>query len=285
MKESAIGWTDYSGNDLNFIVRGSTKGDCECSPGCANCYVLALDERFHFLPEHTTCYPDKLERLRRKRFPKYSPKRGEPYRPMCFVIDLGDLFHKDVPADFITYAFEIMESRKDVIWQILTKRPNRMNEVLFGAEGGHFLGGGDYFENIWLGVSVENWAATWRIGELLRNWLGTSFVSLEPMLEAIDLHLISHIPCKHRGCFSHITHPCEGCGRIGGRLPLDWIIVGAESGPHRRFFDPAWAKDIYDQCQKAGVSFFYKQGSGLYPGMNDELPSVGKIKEWPNETH
>jgi len=183
MKLSGISWTDFSGQSLNFVVRGSTKGDCECSPGCKECYVKALDDRFHFLPEHTTTHPDKLARLAKKRFPKYSPKRGAPHKPMCFVVDTGDLFHEDVPDKFIWGVLGIMEERDDVTWQILTKRAERMRQVVCLYRNGAFLP-----QHIWLGVSVENQeCADKRIPPLLDTPAAVRFVSVEPMLGAVDL--------------------------------------------------------------------------------------------------
>ena len=126
MKISKIGWCDYSGGPLNIVFRGSTSGDCERGPGCANCYVRSLDNRFHFLPEHTTYYPDKLVKLARMKFPEFSPKRGAPHKPMAFLADTGDLFHENVPDEFIEQAFAAMIYRQDVVWQVLTKREERM---------------------------------------------------------------------------------------------------------------------------------------------------------------
>jgi len=291
MKLSKIGWCDYSAGDLNFVT-----GCTPVSTGCANCYGKALYNRFGKDFSEVTCHACKLDCLRRKKFPKYSPKRGEPYRPMAFVVDMGDLFHKNVPADFITLAFEIMEARKDVIWQVLTKRPERMNSVLFGAEGNHFLGGGDYIPNVWLGVSVENEeTAAQRIPELVKDWKGTKFLSIEPMLEPIDLRAflleyretefveyMSYEMAMDAGNTALAGTPSglQSVGIWGPNGAIQWVIVGAESGPRRRPFDPAWAEQIREQCKAAGVAFFGKQDSALYPGA--PLLIDGKtVHEWP----
>lgn len=276
MKLSKIGWCDFSGGDLNFVT-----GCTPRSEGCRECYGRRIYERFGRDFSKVTLHPDKLRRLERKRFPMYSLKRGAPHKPMCFPVDTGDLFHEKVPTDFIAWAFDVMSYRKDIEWLVLTKRPKRMNSVLFGEEGNYYLGGGDWYSNIRLMVSVENqrWADE-RIPELLKEWQGPNGVSVEPMLEGIDLHLIRHEPCSHPGCFSHVSHPCEGCGYQAGKLPLHWVICGAESGPKRRPFSLKAAEDLYDQCTAAGLPFFGKQASGLRPGV-PLLIRGNEVHQWP----
>ena len=277
VKPSKISWCDFSGGDLNFVRRGYTPGDCECSPGCENCYNLRIHARFPFLPEKTMIYADKLEHLIGKRFPKYSPKRGAPHKPMCFPCDTGDLFHENVPTDFIIHAFSIMAQRRDVSWLVLTKRPTRMNAVLFGEEGSYYLGGGDWYRNIRLMVSVENQQmADERIPELLKHWRGPNGVSVEPMLAAVDLRpwMMDGMPHDHHPKYKRYEYPTGA---------LNWVICGAESGPNRRPFQVEWAEDLYDQCRAANVPYWFKQGSALRPGQNDELPNYGAVKEWPND--
>ena len=258
MKESNIGYTDFSAGDANFVT-----GCTPCSEGCTNCYARRIYKRWG-LDFTVRTHPDKLARLARATFPEYSPKRGRPYKPMVFPVDTGDIFHEQVPVDFILSAFSIMSARRDVDWQILTKRPKRMNAVLFGEEGGYYLGGGDFYGNIRLMVSVENQKrADERIPELLRHWEGPNGVSYEPALGPVDF-----------GCW------LEYDASVGTEPELDQIIVGAESGPNRRPFDMQWARDVRDQCKKAGVAFFGKQDSGLYPG-KPLLIDGKEIKEWP----
>lgn len=255
MNPSKIGWTDYSGGIFNIVLRG--KHDCECSPGCEHCYMIDLDRRFNILPETTTYYPDKLKKWETVKLPQYSPKRGAPNRPMVFVVDGGDLFHPAVPADFIVSAFEVMSYRKDVDWIVLTKRPERMVSVLFGEEGNWYLGGGDFYDHILIGVTAENQArADERIPILLQNWAGPKWVSVEPQLEYVDL-------------FAHISQ-------------LSWIVNGGESGPNRRPFNAQWAVNLYHQCLAANVRYFFKQGSATFPGQDDLLPGYSRvIHEFP----
>ena len=274
MNISKIGWTDYSGGDLNFVT-----GCTPVSAGCKNCYARSIYDRFDhdFTP---TAHEDKLYRLGKLRFPEYSPKRGTPHKPMCFVCDTGDLFHESISDEFIEQALSVMGLCENVIWQILTKRPARMqylvtewcrdrDDVLRSAP------------NIWLGVTAENQAmADERIPLLLDTPAAVRFVSVEPMLERIDMRLLRDRPCKHSGCLHHVSHPCEGCGYRAGRLPIDWVICGAESGRGRRPFSATWASELHAQCKAAGVPFFGKQDTGLKPG--SLLLIEGKeVKEWP----
>lgn len=258
MKRSKIGWADYSGGDLNFVT-----GCTAVSEGCRHCYALAVYERFGLDFGKVRVHPDKLARLAKMQFGSDN-KRGHHSKPLVFVCDTGDLFHPDVPTDFIIQAFEIMASRKDVDWVVLTKRPQMMRETLFGHIGQWYLGGGDYFPNIWMGVTAENQEmVNQRLPILLDAWPGKTFVSVEPMLEAMDLE-------------QYLV------GNTQSYQHLRWVIVGAESGPHRREFQISWARELWQQCCDNGVPFFGKQDSGLRPGEPLLFPgNSGVVWEWP----
>lgn len=240
-KQSPIGWTDYSGGNLNFIV-----GCMPVLEGCQNCYARCWAETWGRDFSKVRIYPEKLESLLTDKF--IGPFKRGCERPMCFVVDLGDLFHPDVPDSFIMRALEIFSRRIDVDWQVLTKRPERM----------YNLWGGDYLaQNIWVGVTAENQQ---RANECIlalinmRKWNRTiRFVSVEPMLEPIMLP---------------------------GLADLQWVICGAESGPNRRSFNSEWALDLWRQCQEARVPFFGKQDSAMRPG-KPLLLEGQEVKEWP----
>ncbi len=243
-RDGKIAYCDFHGDDLNFVT-GCTK----ISEGCRFCWAEAIYKRFKLRDFSVVqTHPDKLKRLRHKRFPHGDNVRGPNSKPICFVCDTGDLFHEDVPEDFIVQAIDIMAKRTDVTWLVLTKRA----DVLYGFTEAHMLWLDD-ISHIWFGVSGEN-------QQLLSDrwsWLDnasveTRWLSVEPMLGPIAL---------------------------GDGTP-DWVVCGAESGPNRRPFDPAWAIDLKRQCDEAGIAFFFKQGSGLYPGMNPTL--LGREwKAWP----
>jgi len=259
MKTSAIGWTDYSGGALNFVT-----GCTPVSAGCAHCYARAIYRRFGRDHSVVATHPDKLYEVAGMLFPLHSPKRGPGHRPMAFVCDTGDLFHEAVPDVFIGEAIEMMAKRKDVVWQVLTKRPERMQHFLDTWEEAYTYypemmmeeyGLEFPFPHIWLGVTAEDQAtADERIPLLLDTPAAVRFVSVEPMLGPVSL--------------------------AGYPRGIDWVICGAESGPDRRPFDPAWAADLYRECQRAGVAFFGKQASGLRPGT--PLLIDGEVRQgWP----
>lgn len=252
MRRSKISWCDFSGQEANFTI-----GCSPVSEGCQQCYARRWADRAGIDFSQVQTYPDKLARLLSWKFTPQPFVRGNG-RPLVFVCDLSDLFHALVPTEFIIDAFEIMSARLNVDWIVLTKRPERMISVLFGAEGNYYLGGGDYFSNIVLGVTAENQTrADQRIPLLTDNWMGPTMVSVEPMLERVDLTTELWLPHS-----------------------ISWVIVGAESGPHRRAFDVIWAEALYEQCQAAGVPFFGKQASGLRPGV-PLLIGGRELKEWP----
>lgn len=257
MIASKIAWTDFSGTPFN-IVTGCTP----VSAGCQNCYARSIYQRFGKNFGEITTHPDKVERLYTARFPEYSPKRGAPHKPMAFICDTGDLFHEAVPDAFIDLAMQVMCTRNDVIWQVLTKRAERMEDYFY-----HWCNEaqGPVPDNVWLGVTAENQqAADDRIPLLLAIDAKVRFVSVEPMLGPADLY----------PAFCGYQPPSWGQGP-----DISWVIVGAESGPNRRPFEVAWAVDLYKQCENSHVAFFGKQDSALRPGSPLLLP--GLVHEWP----
>lgn len=287
MKPSKIAWTDFSGGPFNFV-----SGCTPVSAGCKNCYAKAIYDRFGIRDfSRVMVDEDKLERLRTMRFPEYSPKRGAPHRPMAFVVDTGDLFHEDVPDGFLVAALDVMTYRMGVTWQILTKRAKRMREFACRM---YSVYGFEWPKNIWLGVTCENQAAAdERLYHLDRTMAPVRFVSVEPMLEPVDLEIglpQTLYTCQrcgdefgageadHNGRHAY----CGGEGDPQGQTDgIDWVICGAESGPHRRPFDVAWAEHLYDQCSGNGILFFGKQNSGLRPG-EPLLLHGDTVHEWPS---
>jgi len=144
-----------------------------------------------------------------------------------FVNSMSDLFHKDVPLDYIQRVFEVMNKANWHRYQVLTKRADRLAELSPDLE---------WAPHIWMGVSVETNEYTDRIDYLRQTGAHIKFLSIEPLLGPLpNLNL-------------------EG---------IDWAIVGGESGPGARFMDPKWVIDIRDQCKRSGVAFFFKQWGGV----------------------
>lgn len=243
---STIEWTDATWNP----VTGCTK----VSPGCDNCYAETLAERFRGTPGHyfehgfdVQLRPDKLTQpLRWKR-----PRR-------IFVNSMSDLFHKDVPDEFICRVFAVMAATRHHTYQILTKRPARMralmNSEAFATAAldlsmtdeikpvrhGELPHGDTWpLPNVWLGVSVEDQKrADLRIPVLLETTAEVLFLSCEPLLGPVDL----------RSCMT----PWE-------QNAIDWVIAGGESGRSARPMHPDWVRSLRDQCQAVGTAFHFKQ--------------------------
>jgi protein gp37 len=152
---------------------------------------------------------------------------------MIFVNSMSDLFHKDIPKEFIARVFDTMERAHWHRFQVLTKRSSLMRDLLrrrYGAERGP--------RHIWFGVSVEDDSKKSRIRHLRDAPASVRFLSIEPLIGPI------------------------------GKLELDgidWVIVGGESGPGARRMEPDWVRDVRDQCVANGVAFFFKQWGGLRP--------------------
>jgi len=146
---------------------------------------------------------------------------------LIFVNSMSDIFHKDVPVDFILRTFDVMRQAYWHTFQVLTKRAERLEELNPRIE---------WPENVWMGVSVEAEKYTFRIDHLRRTAAKVKFLSLEPLLGPLP-----HLNLKG----------------------ISWAIVGGESGPGARPLDPTWVLDIRDQCQSARVPFFFKQWGGV----------------------
>ena len=224
-KNSGIAWTTHTWNPVT--------GCTQVSPGCDHCYALAIAERFRggkAWPNgfDVTLRPHRLDEPLRWRDPAY-----------VFVNSMSDLFHKNIPDDYLRQVWDVMLRADQHTYQVLTKRAHRMVhkiQTLSLPVPAH----------IWLGVSAEDQRmADSRIMCLLGVPASVHWVSVEPLLGPVDLR-----------------HYLEG---------LDWVVAGGESGPGRRPMDYAWARSLRDQCRDFGVPFFYKQGNALRPGQDDEL--------------
>lgn len=211
---SGIEWTDSTWNP----VTGCTK----LSPGCKHCYAERMAQRLHAMGQEN--YRNGF-RLTLQPHMLIAPLRWKKPQTI-FVNSMSDLFHKDVPLDYIQRIFDVMRRAHWHRFQILTKRSERLAELDPQLE---------WAPNIWMGVSVESEEYRARIADLRTTRASLKFLSLEPLLGPLrDLDL-------------------------GG---IDWVIVGGESGFKAREIDPQWATDLRDQCRRAKVPFFFKQWGG-----------------------
>ncbi len=294
MSKSKIEWTDKTWN----VNSGCTK----VSQGCKNCYAerewgrLSKNPNTVYFERKFTdvmCHPERLE-------------QPLQWKKPCkiFINSMSDLFHDDVPFEFIASVFAVMSVTTRHTYQILTKRPERMLEFFKWVEDGagvfpdsriseHLPSGikwqpvsktsGGYdscgpaypYENVWIGVSVEDQkTADERIPILLDTPAAVRWISVEPLLGEIDL---TNIHYKNGyGC-----SPCEGCGSdiyfnaLSGYSyckgdcdhpvwsALDWVVVGGETGKNARAMHPDWVRSIRDQCKSVGVYFLFKQWGSI----------------------
>lgn len=227
---SSIEWTDSTWNP----VTGCNK----VSPGCVHCYAETFSERFRGVPGHPfeqgfdlKMWPERLALPIQWKEPK-----------MIFVNSMSDLFHKDVPDEFIGQVFDVMLQAKHHIFQILTKRSERMMTWTRDRFSKEILP-----DHIWLGVSVENQDYIWRIHHLQQVPAKVRFLSLEPLLGPIN--------------FANAD-----------LNDIHWAIVGGESGFGARPMDSRWARSIRRQCRENHVAFFFKQ----WGAFNSKGEKVGK---------
>ncbi|MBD2068115.1 phage Gp37/Gp68 family protein [Leptolyngbya sp. FACHB-671] len=212
---STIEWTEATWNP--------TTGCQKVSPGCFHCYAERFAERFRGVPGHPyeqgfdiKLWPERLK----------LPSSWKKPR-LIFVNSMSDLFHQDIPDDFIHEVFLAMSKADWHQFQVLTKRPERLVEIARQIK--------NFPRNVWVGVSVESQAWMWRAEALKEVPAKVRFLSCEPLLGSLKI-------------------PLDG---------LNWIIVGGESGPGARPMDIEWVRNIRDQCVEAEVPFFFKQWGGV----------------------
>jgi protein gp37 len=235
---SSIEWTEATWNPLT----GCTK----VSPGCKHCYAERMAKRLQGMnhPSYANGFRLTLhERLLDLPLQWKKPRT-------IFVNSMSDLFHKDVPVEFIHRVFETMCKAPQHRFQVLTKRPERVAELSASLP---------WPDNIWLGTSVETAKYFGRIDDLRRCDAKVKFLSLEPLLGPLTGLDLSQI---------------------------DWVIVGGESGPGARPMESSWVIEIRDICVDDGVPFFFKQWGGvqkkragrLLDGRTwDQMPKIGSL--------
>lgn len=268
---SRIEWTDATWNP----VTGCTK----VSPGCQNCYAERMAGRFSRTWTSVRCHEDRLGVPLRWRRPR-----------MVFVCSMGDLFHDEVPDEFIRRVFDTMATSSRHTFQVLTKRPERMRALVPTFADRHTAqdGSGWPLPNVWIGVTAEDRErADERVLLLLQTPAAVRYVSLEPLLGPVRLTDIVNARGDSTDALRGETCSYES-GCICEEPPsLDWVIVGGESGPRARSCNTAWIRSVLEQCKAAAVPCFVKQlGSHWARWVQDVYrpnSKGGDPSEWPED--
>jgi protein gp37 len=248
MAETSIEWTDATWNP----VAGCTV----LTAGCTNCYAMRMaarldamgQEKYKGLTRRSGGRAVWTGKIRLDEKSLTTPHSWSKPRKV-FVNSMSDLFHPDVPADFIAKVWVSMKETPRHTYQILTKRPERMAEVLLKPPF-------EVLPNVWLGTSIEDGRVLSRLDDIRRVPAAVRFVSLEPLIGSV----------------------------VAGDLTgIHWAIVGGESGPRAREMKPEWVDEIEAMCRRSGTAFFFKQWGGknkkatgrtLNGQTYDEMPRV-----------
>lgn len=235
MAQSSIEWTEMTWNP--------TTGCDKISAGCKFCYAEIMSKRLQAMGVEKYKDNFKVRTHEEALSIPYTWKHSK----VVFVNSMSDLFHKDIPLDFIKKVFDVMNDNPQHVFQVLTKRAERLFELHTKLKWTH---------NIWMGVSVENDKVRNRIGFLRQTNARVKFLSLEPLIGPLhNLNLQN----------------------------IDWVIVGGESGRSPRPMNPDWVLDIQEQCEHSKVAFFFKQWGGknkkaagrvLNGRTYDEMPEI-----------
>jgi len=258
--KTAIQWADATWNPIT--------GCTPISDGCAMCYAKALITRFPLL--HTrSSIPKPFERLYFHQGRLETPLKWKKPRRI-FVCSMSDLFHDQIPFERIDQVFEVIDRCPQHTFMLLTKRPKRALEYFSQGEPGVFP-----YKNVWMGVTTENYTmADERLPVLLDIPATVRFVSIEPMLGPVELF------GKHRDYLHDLGLP----GRPPVLKGIDWVIIGAESGPGRRPCKIEWMVDVVEQCKAANVPVFVKQihdGFGRVVKNIEDFPKELQFREFP----
>lgn len=266
-EQTAIEWCDATFNP--WI--GCTK----ISPACDHCYAEALMDTRHHRVEwggaRSRTSPANWQQPRRwqRQAPAFAQEHGRRRRVFC--ASLADVFDNQVPDEWRADLWALIRETPDLDWLLLTKRPQNIGKMLpafWDEVKGH----------VWLGTTVEDQKhADLNIPHLLQHDAAVRFVSCEPLLGPVDLVSVGAIAPPHWPFFTPEAELCRDplCGRSGphyprefncrwglepkGRLGLNWVIAGGESGPKARPSHPDWYRSLRDQCAKAEVPFLFKQ--------------------------
>jgi protein gp37 len=312
MNRTAIEWTDFSWNPIRarlkvcFVCSHHHQlmtgicgyPDCKCtqhqvgtfcthaSPGCKFCYAAIINKRFGNGLDFIAQNLEKVEFFIDEKILAEPLKRKKPAR--IFVGDMFDLFHEAIPDSLIARVFYAMQDYKTKhrhIFQILTKRAERMRSLL--CQASWWIGTPRENRNhIHLGVSVEDQPRADERIPILRSIPGAvRFLSVEPQLEAINLKQLCDCGVDRKN--DQFAPPEMHARMCPYRDRVHWVICGGESGPEARPFRTLWAEHLLHQCREAGIPFFMKQlGSHVIQGgerRKKKDRKGGDMDEWPHE--
>lgn len=232
-EKSKIEWTESTWNPVT--------GCTQISEGCQNCYAKRMAKRLCAMGQKKYSNGFKLALHHDCLDEPLSWKKPQ----IIFVCSMSDLFHEDVPDDFIMEVFNSMNKAKWHTFQVLTKRADRLAAIAPKLK---------WTPNIWIGVTVENNLHVDRIKALKNIPAKVKYLSIEPMLSEISNLVLDGI---------------------------DWVIVGGESGPGARPIKEEWILPIRDKCQKLKIPFFFKQWGGVNKKINGSLLQGKEWKELP----
>ena len=247
--KSAIEWTDATWNP--------TTGCTKVSSGCDHCYAETLaNGRLSEVYSRTLPVIQTPENVANPFSVRLWPQRlSQPEkwkdRRMIFVNSMSDLFHADIPVAYLRRVFEVMLTVDRHVYQVLTKRPSRA--LHFVKQSPDLFPAGEIPSHIWIGASVETQDVAYRVRHLVQVPAATRFLSCEPLLGPLELEL-------------------DG---------IHWLIGGGESGIGYRPVDPDWVRGLREQCQLAGVPFFFKQWGGRTPKAKGRLLDDREWNELP----
>lgn len=246
---TGIEWTNSTWNPVT--------GCTQVSPGCDHCYAATLANRLlaDYYRRQRPAVDSPIHRQDPFAVRLWPERLREPDRwstpRMIFVNSMSDLFHVDIPDDFVRRVFEVMLRTTRHTYQVLTKRPARL--LRFWKRYVHLFEGRGIPQHIWIGTSVESAQVLYRVQQLRAVPAKVRFLSCEPLLGPIALPLTD----------------------------IHWVIVGGESGHVHRPMDLEWARDLRDQCLKARVPFFFKQVGGRTPKAGGRLLDGRTWDEYP----
>ncbi len=289
MAETTIEWTATILADGTKLPGYTFNPWTQCTPvsaGCQNCYASALIKRFtgesykKGVPRQRTSEANWKKPLAWNRAAEKSGIRRK-----VFCASLADVFDAEAPDEWRIDLFDLIRQTPHLDWLILSKRPenilhfvNKMQKFEQATSGGYWRGwlfAGLPPSNVWLGTSVEDERVIHRVNELCKVPAKVRFLSVEPMLGALNIH---------EALYGEVYSSSAGRRGIGGQTitstpsPISWVICGGESGPGARPFAVEWARGLMTQCEAAGVPFFMKQ-MGAFPVV-DYYCEDDALREW-----